>query len=36
MAAIAQRTKWRAEYTRALLEAGPPEAVGVSEIPQAA
>lgn len=36
MAAIAQRTKWRAEYTRALLEAGPPAALGTSAIPQAA
>ncbi|MGW4739158.1 replication initiator [Nocardia xishanensis] len=36
MAAIAQRTTWRAEYTRALLAAGPPGTQEHSAIQQAA
>ncbi|MEU7633419.1 replication initiator [Nocardia sp. NPDC049220] len=36
MAAISQRTKWRAEYTNALLAADPPGPQETSAIPQAA
>lgn len=36
MASIVQRIAWRAEYNRALLEAGPPDQLGISAIPQAA
>jgi hypothetical protein len=36
MASIVQRIAWRAEYNRALLDAGPPDQLGISAIPQAA
>ncbi|MGW0184002.1 replication initiator, partial [Nocardia sp. NPDC003345] len=36
MATIAQRLAWRAEYNRALLDAGPPGDLGISAIPDAA
>ncbi|WP_459549362.1 replication initiator [Nocardia sp. X0981] len=36
MTTIAQRISWRAEYNRALLEAGPPDQLGISAIPEAA
>ncbi|MFD4404371.1 replication initiator [Nocardia sp. NPDC058499] len=36
MASIVQRIAWRAEYNRALLDAGPPDELGISAIPEAA
>ncbi|MEU4316623.1 replication initiator [Nocardia sp. NPDC024068] len=36
MASIAQRIAWRAEYNRVLLDAGPPEHLEISAIPEAA